>query len=244
MHHQSRHEPVNEEQAKTTEEGIPMIDIVGGQINDTHRQVGNRRIPAGEGRTVLLRRRLGAPIEDVWDALTDPDRINRWFLPVTGDLHLGGSYQLKGSAGGEILRCQPPHLVRVTWVLGDNPASEVEVRLLAGGGGETLFELEHAVVVDPTLWGEYGPGAVGVGWDHTLLCLSMHLDGKSPEDLAAWNETPEATEWVVQSSQAWGAAHEAAGATASQAAAARENTTNFYAPKVSTNATTDESQSG
>jgi hypothetical protein len=77
-----------------------------------------------------------------------------------------------------------------------------------------------------------------------MLGLSMHLHGQSPEDLAAWQETPEATEWIVQSSHAWGAAHEAAGATASQAASARENTTNFYAPNASTNATTDESQSG
>jgi uncharacterized protein YndB with AHSA1/START domain len=220
-----------------------MIDIVG-QINDTHRKVGNRRIPAGEGRTVLLRRRYGAPIEDVWNACTDPDRINRWFLPVTGDLHLGGTYQLKGNAGGEILRCEPPHRLKVTSVFGESPASEVEVRLFTGGGGETLFELEHAAVVDPTFWGEYGPGAVGVGWDLTLLCLSMHLAGESPEDLAAWKETPEATEWIIQSSQAWGAVHAAEGATASQAAAAVEKTTNFYAPEVSTTATTEESQSG
>ena len=220
-----------------------MIDIFS-QINDTRRQVGDRRIPAGEGRTVLLRRRYGAPIEDVWNACTDPDRINRWFLPVTGDLRPGGTYQLRGNAGGEILHCQPPHRLNVTWVFGDIPASEVEVRLFPGGGGETLLELEHATVVDAKLWGEYGPGAVGVGWDHTLLCLSMHLAGKSPEDVAAWNETPEATECIVRSSQAWGAAYEAAGATASQAAAACENTTNVYAPKVGTDATTDQSQRG
>jgi uncharacterized protein YndB with AHSA1/START domain len=207
-----------------------MIDIVR-QINDIHRQVGTRRIPAGEARTVMLQRRYGAPIEDVWDACTDPERINRWFLPVTGDLHYGGNYQLEGNAGGEILNCKPPHLLKVTWVFGDDPPSEVEVRLYSGGGGETLFELEHCAVVDPKLWDEYGPGAVGVGWDLTLLGLSMHLDGESPEVLAVWNETPEAKEWIALSSQAWGAAHEAAGATASQAAAARENTTNFYAPK-------------
>ena len=30
-------------------------------------------------------------IEDVWDACTTAERIGRWFLPVTGDLRLGGS---------------------------------------------------------------------------------------------------------------------------------------------------------
>ena len=44
----------------------------------------------------------------MWDACTDPERIGRWFLPVSGDLRLGGRYQLEGNAGGEILRCEPP----------------------------------------------------------------------------------------------------------------------------------------
>jgi uncharacterized protein YndB with AHSA1/START domain len=144
-----------------------MIDIVS-QINDTHREVGSRRLPAGEGRTVLLRRRYDAPIEEVWNACTDPDRINRCFLPVTGDLRLGGTYQLKGNAGGEILRCEPPRLLKVTWVFGDNPASEVEVRLSPGAGGETLFELEHAAVVDPTRGANTGRARSGSAG--TSLC--------------------------------------------------------------------------
>ena len=39
-----------------------------------------------------------------------------------------------GYAGGEILRCEPPRLLRVTWVMGEGPASEVEVRLAPGDG--------------------------------------------------------------------------------------------------------------
>ncbi|MQA26613.1 MAG: polyketide cyclase, partial [Micromonosporaceae bacterium] len=87
-----------------------MIDIVG-QLNAIRREVGERRIPAGEGRAVRLRREYDAPIEDVWDAITNAERINRWFLPVSGDLRLGGTYQLKGNAGGEIRRCEPPRLL-------------------------------------------------------------------------------------------------------------------------------------
>ena len=43
-----------------------------------------------------------APIDDVWDALTSAERIPRWFLPVSGDLRLGGRYQVEGNAGGTI----------------------------------------------------------------------------------------------------------------------------------------------
>ena len=43
-------------------------------------------------KTLLIRRTYDAAPEDVWDALTDPDRIVRWFLPVTGDLRPGGRF--------------------------------------------------------------------------------------------------------------------------------------------------------
>ena len=48
-------------------------------LTELHREVGRRRIAAGEARTAVLRRRYDAPIEDVWEACTEPDRINRWF---------------------------------------------------------------------------------------------------------------------------------------------------------------------
>ena len=56
-----------------------MTDIANW-LAATHREVGCRRIGAGEARSALMRRRYDAPIEDVWDAITDPDRIGRWFL--------------------------------------------------------------------------------------------------------------------------------------------------------------------
>ncbi|GAA2852997.1 SRPBCC family protein [Streptosporangium fragile] len=211
-----------------------MIDIIG-EINAVHRETGRRRIPAGEGRTVLVRRSYDAPVEDVWDALTDPDRIGRWFLPVTGDLRPGGNYQLKGNAGGEILRCEPPRLLKVTWVYGEDPAEadigEVEVRLSSGPGGETVFELEHAAVVPDERWAEYGPGATGVGWDLALLGLGLYLrNGESIEDPDAWDRSPEGTRFMTASSDAWGAALVASGATPEEAAKAAGNTTRFYVP--------------
>ena len=180
-----------------------------------------------------------SPGLDVWNACTDPDRISRWFLPVTGDLRLGGHYQLQGNAGGEILRCEAPRQLKVTWVFGDDPTeadvTEVELRLTPGADGETLLELEHAAVVDPERWAEYGPGAVGVGWDLTLLGLSLPLRGGSIEDPAAWLESPEAKTFIAQSSQAWRAAHEAAGATSAEAEMAGKNTATFYDPSAGSN---------
>jgi hypothetical protein len=40
---------------------------------------------------------------DLWDAVTNADRIPRWFLPVSGDLRLGGHYQLEGAPHIDLL---------------------------------------------------------------------------------------------------------------------------------------------
>jgi uncharacterized protein YndB with AHSA1/START domain len=208
---------------------------IANEIKAIGRTVGTRDTRAGEARTAHLRRTYDAAIEDVWDAITDPDRIRRWFLPVSGDLRPGGRYQLQGQAGGEILRCEPPRLLRVSWIFGEpdpDGISEVEVRLSDDAGGGTVFELEHVATVDAQRWTEYGPGAVGVGWDGALLGLGLYLGGEEMKESEreAWMMSAEARDFMTRSSHAWAAAHEAAGATSAEAAAARDNTIRFYAP--------------
>jgi uncharacterized protein YndB with AHSA1/START domain len=209
-----------------------MKDILD-EINAIHREVGRREVSGEEARTVLLRRTYDAAAEDVWDACTTAERIGRWFLPVSGDLRLGGRYQLHGNAGGEILRCEPPKLLRVSWVMGEAPGfSEVEVRLTPQGEERTVLELEHVAVVPPGMWDQFGPGAVGVGWDLVMLGLGMHLAGGgiSPEQAEAWQFTDEAREFMTSSSRAWGTAYAASGASEETAAAAVTATTGFYVP--------------
>ena len=209
-----------------------MSDIVD-QINHIRRQVGSRTVAEGDARTLVLRRTYDATVEDVWDACTDPERIGRWFLPVSGDLKLGGHYQLEGNAGGEILRCEPPQLLKVSWLFGeDSGFSEVELRLTAEDDAErTTVELEHVAVVPPEMWDQFGPGAVGVGWDLMMLGLGLHLNGDTIEDPAAWQESDEAREFMTRSSEAWGEAYGASGAPSDVVAAAVRGTTGFYAPE-------------
>lgn len=208
-----------------------MIDIVR-EIDAIQREVGSGRIAAGEGRTVRLRRTYDAPVNDVWDALTNPERIRRWFLPISGDFRLGGRYQFEGNAGGEIVSCERPHRLRVTWAYGEDIApadvSELEVRLTSASEQSTTLELEHTAIVPEDRWDEYGPGAVGVGWDGGILGLSLHLRGESIADPVAWPLSDEGRDFYTRSSRAWGAANEAAGADPAVAAQAAANTTAFY----------------
>jgi uncharacterized protein YndB with AHSA1/START domain len=210
-----------------------MIDIVH-EIEAVQREVGDRPIAAGEGKAVRLRRDYDAPIDDVWDALTNPERIGRWFLPISGDYRIGGRYQLEGNAGGEIVACERPTRLKVRWVYGevtsDADISEVEVRLSPIDADTTRLELEHIAVVPDDRWQEYGPGAVGVGWDGAMLGLTLHLRGEAIDDPGAWQVSEEARDFYVRSSRAWGDANLAAGADPTAAAAAVTNTTAFYAP--------------
>src|SRR3989304_2277027 len=84
-------------------------------LTAVERSMGNREIAEGSARTAVLKRRYNASVDDVWDAITTPDRINRFFLPVSGDFQVGGSYAFEGQASGAIPACAAPHLLRLQW---------------------------------------------------------------------------------------------------------------------------------
>lgn len=205
-----------------------MIDCVE-QINSVRRQVGSRTFEAGEARTVVVARTYDAPVEDVWDACTNPERIPRWFLPVSGELRVGGSYQLEGNAGGVIERCDPPHGFAATWEYGGN-VSWIELRLSEAEPGQTRFELEH-IVPDDEKWTEFGPGAIGVGWDMALVGLTLHMQSGAavdPREAAAWTGSEEGREFMTRSSARWCRAAIEAGADPAAATAAADRTTSAY----------------
>ena len=206
------------------------------QITGTRRAVENFDHPAGPGRTVSLRRTYDAAIDDVWSACTEAERLGRWFTPVTGDLHLGGKYQLEGNAGGEILVCEPPRRLKVTWIFGEpkpDDLSEVEVVLSPTDDGGTLLELEHRATVPDDFWNQFGPGAVGIGWDLGLMGLAGYLRGVNVKEVPEEEllSTPEGREFVQRSAEGWRLAHEASGADPTFAKTVADNTATFYTPQ-------------
>ena len=210
-----------------------MIDVIR-EIEAVRRSVGPGRLPAGDGHTVTLSRTYPAPIDEVWDALTDPERIGRWFLPISGDYRLGGRYQFEGNAGGEILECDKPNRLKVSWVYMDtgDPAdvSEVVLHLTPETDASTTLELVHTAIVPDAMWDQYGPGAVGVGWEGGLLGLELHLRGGSVDDPVAWQMGPEGRDFNTRSSVAWGDASRSAGVDEATVTRNVEQTTGFYVP--------------
>ena len=179
-------------------------------------------------RTVVARS-FPEPVEEVWDACTSAERIQRWLMPVSGELRLGGRYQLEGNAGGVVERCDAPRSFDATWEYGGD-VSWIELRLEPEGDG-TRFTLEHIAHVDDARWTEFGPGAVGVGWDSMILGLVMHLEGDAsitPAEAMEWLVSPEGVRFVTESSEAWCAAAIAAGEEPAAAEAAAKRTTAAY----------------
>ena len=96
-----------------------MVDV-NHQISAVRRTVGTRVLEAGEAQLVALSQSYPTGAEDLWDACTNIERLPRWFLPITGDLKVGGQYQLEGNANGTILTCDPPREFTATWEYGGN----------------------------------------------------------------------------------------------------------------------------
>jgi uncharacterized protein YndB with AHSA1/START domain len=204
---------------------MSMLDQLG-QVTRSIRSLEYEGRPA---RCLVAAQTYATGIEDLWTAVTDADRIGRWFLPVSGDLREGGQYRLEGNASGTVLSCDPPHGYRITWEYG----GEVTwVRIsLTPTGEQTTFTLEHIAHVDESRWAEFGPGAVGVGWDSALLGLALYLEtGRSmnPAEAVAWMQSEEGKAFMTSSSEAWRAADVAFGTDPDHAAAAAARTTAAY----------------
>jgi len=213
-----------------------MVDV-NAQIDAVDRALRTTEIDGVEGRVQTLAQTYPSPIEDVWDAVTAPERIVRWFAPVEGELTLGGRYQVVGNAGGEVLACTPPDGeragYRVTWEFG-GAVSWLEIGLTRVDDESTRLELTHAAKTEglpPGFWETYGPGATGVGWDQGLLGLAMHLAGGAgiaPEDAEAWMIGDEGRRFTRAAADGWAAAQIADGGDPDAAKRAATNTFLFY----------------
>src|SRR5215470_7294528 len=205
---------------------IDPVAYVGAVV----RQVVNREHQGRPARVVIATRDYDTTIEDLWDALTSAERIPRWFLPVSGDLRLGGRYQFQGNAGGEITRCEPPRLLSVTWEFGGG-MTWLTVTLSEARDGVTRLELEHLAHVEGDLWDRFGPGAVGVGWDLALMGLARYLasgTAVNPSEAMAWTASEDGKDFIRRTSEDWCKASIGAGTDESAAKAAAARTTAAY----------------
>jgi len=181
-------------------------------------------------KVVVAARTYPTDVDDLWDAVTDPERVPRWFAPVSGDLRPGGRFQVEGNAGGEILACDEPKHFAITWEFGGD-TSWVDVHLEEAADGATLTLRHAAVVAGNEHMATYGPGAVGVGWELGLMGLAEYLAagaGVSHEEFAAWGASADGQAMMTGSATGWGEADALVSGDPDASRAAAKRTAAFY----------------
>lgn len=140
----------------------------------------------GKG-VVRMNDRFDTNIDDLWSALTDPDRLARWLGEIEGNLRFGGEFKARYFDGwegtGRVEACEPPQHLRVV-TNGSGPADQgiVEMTLAADGGQTMLTWEERGMPVD--LLAEYGAGIQVHVED-----LAAYIAGRERADVEArWNQ--------------------------------------------------------
>ncbi len=108
-----------------------------------------------EGGVIRFERHLDFSVDDVWNAITSPDRLADWWLPfeadITVDLRVGGDMVFAGRGEDaptmtfSIRRVEPPRLLEHTHA---DPGSFMRWELEASGTGGCILRLSHNVA-DP-----------------------------------------------------------------------------------------------
>ncbi|NED94713.1 SRPBCC family protein [Phytoactinopolyspora alkaliphila] len=130
----------------------------------------------GERLAVRIERRYVATTREVWDAISTPERLRRWFAEVSGDLRQGGEFGVVFGEGddnvshGRVIDCQPPSRLEVTWSFGAGADDSILVAELASEDEHTILTLDHRGI--PT--DQIGYGA---GWEAYLDRLDAHMGG-------------------------------------------------------------------
>ena len=133
--------------------------------------------------SVVLDRTLDAPIESVWAAITESDRLARWIGTWSGD-PATGSVLFRMNAEGEDIKpetftiqtCEPPRRIALTSNVEGEQAVWHFLIELAGDAGSTTLTFSQSV---PNA--EMAAG-VGPGWEYYLDRL---LAAESGSDVAA-----------------------------------------------------------
>jgi uncharacterized protein YndB with AHSA1/START domain len=133
----------------------------------------------GDRGTVRMQDRYDTDPGDLWDAITDPERLARWIGTVEGDLRAGGAFRARFTSTwegpGRVDVCDPPRRLLVTLGVGEDDENELEAVLTPDGDGTVLVIEERGFGLDEV-------AAHGAGWQAHVEDLAAHLAGRERTD--------------------------------------------------------------
>jgi uncharacterized protein YndB with AHSA1/START domain len=143
----------------------------------------------GDRAGVRFERRYDASPEEVWSALTEPERLVRWLANVVEmDVSVGGRYLLvwheddgEQRTDGTVRALEPGRLLELDWTYPGEPDRVVRFELRPDGDGTIL-------VVDHRGLSPEGVVGYGAGWHSHLDSLDAHLGGGEADWAARFAE--------------------------------------------------------
>jgi uncharacterized protein YndB with AHSA1/START domain len=151
----------------------------------TSHLVGSVREADGKG-VVRMEDVFDTGIDDLWSAVTDPERLARWIARVEGDLRLGGKFQARFTSSwegpGRVDVCEPPRRLLVTMSPGQPDETVITADLADEGDRTRLVVQERGLPLDEA------PDH-GAGWQAHMEDLAAYLEGKPTSNWQArWAE--------------------------------------------------------
>ena len=152
--------------------------------------LGSLHSDAGEG-VVRMEDRFDTGVDELWAALTEPDRLAQWFGEVEGELSKGGEFRASIALGGDrtglVEACEPRRRLLLTMrdpdpQPGQPEQTVIEAQLIAEGVQTRLVWEERGMPVD--LLPAYGTG-IQIHVEH----LADYISGRELCNVdARWNE--------------------------------------------------------
>ena len=167
-----------------------------GARHDEQRKSGHPhswQLSSADGAGVVrIQDRYATDTDDLWSAITDPDRLGRWFGQVDGELSQGGEFRVQIPDAGERTgrvetRERPQRLVVATRETdgsyrrgqGVPPFDAVwDITLTADGDGTILVIEVKGMPRDKIAF-------YGAGWQIHAENLAAYLAGREPDDIEA-----------------------------------------------------------
>ncbi|MDQ1547890.1 MAG: hypothetical protein QOH69_2794 [Actinomycetota bacterium] len=138
------------------------------------RILGSLREENGRG-TIHVEDVYPTDIDDMWSAISQPERLKRWLVDVEGDTAIDGSFTARFTSGwegnGRVDVCEAPHRLVVTMSDGGDDETVTEATLTTEGSGTRLVIEERGLPL-----GEYA--GHGSGWQAHIEDLALYLAGK------------------------------------------------------------------
>lgn len=159
------------------------------QASDGSPILGTLRSVDGQG-IVRLEDRFETGAANLWSAITDPERLERWHSRVEGDLRPGGTFRLYVASDdwegvGRVEMCEAPRRLVVTtreseesWRKGQGvpPFDEAIDATLTPDGDQTVLVVEIGnLPLEPLAF-------YGVGWQIHLEKLAAYVAGRDLGD--------------------------------------------------------------